>query len=278
MRRTAVIVGGLLGVAFMIAVVIYVVTPDSPGSGGPAATVGARAGTLRDTGSETIDRPGTVVSRLKVHGMLTITAPGVVIENCEFVGDGSTPWAIHTDGDGSVTIRDTAIHGDYSDAGISYHNWTAERVTITGMSNDGAKIGDNVTIRDSTINGFAPTSGAHADGLQVVEDVGHVLIENNTIDVGTLPGANSAIFLSPDLGPERTGVGPVVVRGNRLSGGGYTFYDVGGTHGAKLDDVTVTGNTFGRTARYGPVYPEDRQPITQSGNVYVDGSAVTWPS
>src|ERR1044072_1356963 len=170
MRRAAAIVGGGVLVAFLVAVVVYVVTPDAPGDASPPApgpTIGAPTGeALRDTGSDTVDRPGTVLSRVRVHGMLTITAPGVVIEHSEFVGDGSTPWAIRTEGEGAVTIRDTSIHGDYTDAGISYHNWTAERVTITGMTNDGAKVGNNVTIRHSTIDDFAPSEGAHADGLQ----------------------------------------------------------------------------------------------------------------
>ncbi len=218
-----------------------------------------------------------VLTGLDVRGMLTVTAPGVTVKNSKFTGDGSTPWGIHTEGEGSVRIEDTVITGDYGEAGIAYGNWSAIRVEITGMSNDGAKLGPHSSITDSWIHDFKPSPGAHSDGLQLVEDVGDVVIKNNRIEIGTGEGANAAIFLSPDIGPDHPGAGPVVVEGNTLGGGGYTFYSVGGQEGARLHDVTFTGNTFLPDAKYGPIYPSDFDVRTVSGNVFADGSPVPLP-
>jgi hypothetical protein len=239
--------------------------------------VGVPQGTaLRPSGSFTADTPGQVVDGLDVTGSIVVTAPNVVIRNSRFTGTGGTPWAIQTQGSGSVLIQDTTIRGDYTDAGIAYANWTAERVEIVGMTNDGAKMGNNVTIRDSWIHDFTPTSGAHADGLQLVEDVGNIVIENNRIDPGGGVGANSAIFLCPDIGPQVRDAGPITVSGNQLGGGGYTLYYVGGSGGAVLTDVRVTGNRWLRDEQYGPIRAET-VPTAASDNAYTDGQPIPWP-
>ncbi|MFF0147256.1 right-handed parallel beta-helix repeat-containing protein [Amycolatopsis sulphurea] len=252
-------------VAVAAVVVVVVVREDDP----PAAE--------QPAGSMTEDRPGAVLSGLNLRGMLTVTAPGVVVRNSRFTGDGSTPWAIRTNGAGSVRIEDTVITGDYTDAGISYGNWSAVRVEISGMTNDGAKLGPHTSITDSWIHDFQPAQGAHSDGVQLTEDVGDVVVKNNRIDIGTGEGANSAVFLSPDIGGENPNAGPVVITGNTLGGGGYTFYSVGGNEGARLQDVTFTGNTFRQDARYGAIYPTDFDVRTVSGNVYAGGAPVPLP-
>jgi hypothetical protein len=228
-----------------------------------------------------VETPGTVLDALDVHGSVVITAPNVVVKRSRFTGNGTTPWAIQTRDGGSVLIQDVTIQGDYTDAGIAYANWTAERVEIVGMTNDGAKMGNNVTIRDSWIHAFRPESGAHADGLQVTEDVGNILVEHNQIDLSGGPGgavgANSAIFLSPDLGPQVNGAGPVTLDGNVLGGGGYTLYYVGGAGGAELTDVHVVNNRFLRDAQYGPIRAETK-PASQANNAYSDGEQIPWPA
>ena len=248
-------------------------TPPPSNSG-----VGVPPGTqLHPSGSLTVDTPGTVLDALDVHGSVVITAPNVVVKRSRFTGTGTTPWAIQTRDAGSVLIEDVTIEGNYTDAGIAYANWTAERVEIVGMTNDGAKMGNNVTIRDSWIHGFHPEDGAHADGLQLTEDVGNILVQHNQIDPGGGIGANSAIFLSPDLGPQVSGAGPVTLDGNVLGGGGYTLYVVGGANGAELTDVHVLNNRFLRDAQYGPIRAE-KKPVAQANNCYVDGEAIPWPA
>ena len=252
------------------------ITPTTTTSRPPAGSgVGVPPGTqLRPSGSLTVDTPGTVLDALDVHGSVVITAPNVVVKRSRFTGTGTTPWAIQTRDAGSVLIQDVTIEGDYTDAGIAYANWTAERVEIVGMTNDGAKMGNNVTVRDCWIHGFHPEDGAHADGLQITEDVGNVLVEHNRIDPGL--GTNSALFLSPDLGPQVAGAGPVILEGNVLGGGGYTLYVVGGAAGAELTDVHVLNNRFLRDAQYGPIRAE-KKPASQANNAYSDGEPIPWP-
>jgi hypothetical protein len=233
---------------------------------------GVPAGTaLRSSGSMTVDKAGTVLDGVDVRGGITVTAPNVVIRNSRVTGNGSAPWGISTVGGGSFTVEDTTLTGNFTDAALGGDNYTANRVDINHVSNDGGKIGQNVTIANSYVHDFAPEPGAHADGFQIVTDVGNVHITGNRIDVGGGNGSNSALFLCPDLGPEKHGVGPVVVSGNVLGGGGYTLYVVGGNGGAVLDDVTVTNNQFVRDAAFGAVYP-DATPITSSGNVFSGSS------
>ncbi|WP_158605547.1 hypothetical protein [Amycolatopsis panacis] len=244
---------------------------DTPGGYGvPAGTA------LKSVQNLTADQSGQVLDALDVRGTITVTAPGVTIKRSKFTGTGQD-WAVRTTGNGSVRIEDATFTGDYQDAAISYHNWSATRIDISGMSNDGAKVGNHVSITDSWIHDFTPAGGAHADGLQVVEDVGDVVMKNNKIDIGKLTGVNAAIFLSPDIGPQNPSAGPIVVDGNTLGGGGYTFYSVNGRDGATLQDVSVTNNKFLKNAIFGPVYPSEFVAKTVSGNTYADGSTLKMP-
>jgi hypothetical protein len=248
-----------------------VVQPPSVGGYGvPSGTV------LRDSGSLSIDQDGAVVDSLNVRGTVTVNAQNVTIKRSRFTGSGE-PWAVRTVGKGSVKIEDSTFEGNYSDAAISYHNWSATRIDIFGMTNDGAKLGNNVSLTDSWIHDFKPESGAHGDGVQLVEDVGNIVIKNNKIDIGKLTGVNAAIFLSPDLGPEVPSAGAVTVDGNVLGGGGYTLYSVNGRDGATLQSVSVTNNAFVKDAIFGPVYTSEFVAETVSGNSYQDGSAITFP-
>jgi len=245
--------------------------PPSPGGYGvPAGTV------LKDSGSFTVDQDGAVIDALNVHGTVTVVAQNVTIKRSRFTGSGEY-WAVRTTGKGSVRIEDSTFSGNFSDAAISYHNWSATRIDVYGMSNDGAKLGNNVSLTDSWIHDFKPESGAHGDGVQLVEDVGNVVIKRNKIDIGQLTGVNAAIFLSPDIGAENPSAGPVTVDGNTLGGGGYTFYSVNGRDGASMQRVSVINNTFVKDALFGPVYTSEFVAKTVSGNVYQDGSAVAFP-
>jgi hypothetical protein len=266
-------------IALLLAVGLVAVLPvESDVTRSSGSGVGVPSGlVLRQSDSITVDRAGTKIDGVHVRGMITVSAPDVVIRRSLLTGDGSTPWAIRTTGEGTVRIEDVTISGDYTDAGISYHNWSAKRVEIVGMTNDGAKLGNNASISDSWIHGFTPSEGAHADGLQVAEDVGNIVVERNRIDVGTAVGANAAVFLSPDIGPENPTAGAITVRHNELGGGAYTFYSVDGRDGAKLQDVDLVDNTFLHEAGYGPVYPTQFVVRSVSGNAYSDGAAVPLP-
>ncbi|WP_162186083.1 right-handed parallel beta-helix repeat-containing protein [Amycolatopsis jejuensis] len=232
--------------------------------------------TLKSVKDVTADQAGQVLDALNVSGTITVTAPDVTIKRSKFTGTGQD-WAVHTSGNGSVRIEDSTFSGDYQSEAISYHNWSATRIDLSGMSNDGAKLGNNVSLTDSWIHDFKPADGAHSDGVQLVEDVGNIVIKNNKIDLGTKVG-NAAIFLSPDIGAERPSAGPISIDGNTLGGGGYTLYSVNGRDGATLQSVAITNNKFVRNALYGPVYASEFVAKTVSGNTYTDGTALKMPS
>ncbi|GAA3554041.1 hypothetical protein GCM10022222_42140 [Amycolatopsis ultiminotia] len=274
MRRILVSAGGTAAVLTAAFVAASGLVPSASASGGYGVPSGTALKSVQDV---TADQPGQVLDALDVHGTITVTAPDVTVKRSKFTGAGQD-WAVRTAGSGSVHLEDATLTGDYSDAAISYHNWSATRIDLSGMSNDGGKVGNNVSITDSWIHDFTPASGAHSDGLQVVEDVGTIVIKNNKIDIGKAPGVNAAIFLSPDLGPENPSAGPISVDGNTLGGGGYTFYSVSGRDGAKLQDVSVTNNKFVKDAIFGPVYPTEFVAKNVSGNTYTDGTAVKMPA
>ena len=74
------------------------------------------------------------------------------------------------------------------------------------------------------------------------------------------------MFIAPDLGPGT--VGPLTITGNYLNGGNYTIYIVDGANGKYvIGNISVTNNSFGRTARYGP---SSTNVPSQSGNVWAD--------
>ena len=103
---------------------------------------------------------------------------------------GAQPWGIDTEGDGSVAADHVTILGNYTDAGIGYHN-----VTVS-----------------------------HADGLQIMERLANVLIQNHVIAPG-LGGpwskdstadrsVNSAMILNDSL--DRGTAGRVVADHNQI--------------------------------------------------------------
>ncbi|GAA1300437.1 hypothetical protein Psi02_21170 [Planotetraspora silvatica] len=228
-------------------------------------------------------KSGQVIENLDITGQVFIGdgVHDVVIRNCRFNGDGSQWYAIQTAGDGSATVDHVTIRGDYKDAGISYHNVTVTHADIYGMTHDGIKVGNNVTVADSRIRDFAPVAGAHSDGLQIFERVSGVTIKNNLVNPGLGGGSrngkgdddtavNSALIFADSV--DRGTAGRIVVDGNVLGGGGYTVYfDVPG-------DTHFTDNKFLRDSYlYGPV---DGRADTKEwrGNTFADnGEPISLP-
>lgn len=240
-------------------------TPAGPSTGVPPSE------SLRPSGSFTASQAGQVLDGLDVSGGVTVSAPNVVIQRSRFTGTGADYFAITTIGAGSVTIRDVSIRGNYLSAAIAFHNWSAERVDISGMTHDGVKLGNNVRLTDSWIHDFASEKGAHADGAQSDHLAGSILVAGNVIDPGQDDEITSAIILSSSPDPTPSVGGPVVIRDNVLGGGANTLY-----HNPDYPDVEITGNTFRRDYRYQPIYPGP-PPKVFSGNHFPDGTAVPWP-
>lgn len=239
-------------------------TTPAGGKPGPANT-GVPAGTvLTPTGSLTVTADNTVIDGRDVTGTVEVRAANVTIRNTRIRGSG--PYCVYVQS-GSARVEDSEISG--CDNGIAFDNWTAERVELSGLSDDGVKLGSNVTLRDSWIHGMTPSAGAHADGGQVQGGVRNTLVDHNTIDMGA-SGSNAALFLAPDLGPSTDG--PLTVTRNWLNGGNYILYCVDGNNGQYfIGNITISDNRFGRTFNYGPA--NVNVPITQSGNVWDDTGA-----
>ncbi len=135
------------------------------------------------------------------------------------------------------------------------------------MTDDGVKLGNNVSLTDSWLHDFTPAADAHSDGVQMQSGLTNVRISGNDIDLSTAPEANAAIFLAPDLGPSSDG--PITIENNRLDGGNYTLYCVDGANGTYVvGGISIRANQFGRSARYGPA--RINVPITQADNSWAD--------
>lgn len=234
--------------------------PGPQNTGVPVGTALTAVGGMRVT------TPNQVLDSLDISGQVVIDAPGVVIKNSRIHGTASDAYGVYVV-TGSVTVTDSEIFG-FANA-IAFTDWTAIRVNIHGTTQDGAKLGDNTLLQDSWIHDLTPEAGAHSDGAQLQDGAVNVAVKHNYIDSSSASGGfgNSALFIAPDLGPST--VGPLTITGNYLNGGNYTIYIVDGANGKfVIGNISVTNNSFGHTARYGP--SSTNVPFVQSGNIWAD--------
>ena len=241
--------------------------PSRSDKPGPTNT-GVPAGTALSayTGPLTITTAGTVIDGKDITGALIVQAKDVVIRRSRIHDDPGAVAGVYVQDSGSATITDSEIFN--FQVGITYSNWTGIRVDIHDTTFDGMKIGSNVRLEDSWVHDPRPTADAHWDGGQVQAGITNTVIHHNTIDVSG-GDANSALFLTPDLGPSTDG--PLTVTDNWLDGGSFTIAVLDGDGGKYfISRITVTGNRFGRGGRYGPA--NVKVPVTWSSNVWDDSS------
>ena len=225
--------------------------PD-PGS------VGLPAGLpLCASGPVSVTQPGTVLDGWDVRGGVVVTAPGTVIRRSRITGDGSMPYGVRVAGVGSVRIEDTTLTGDFPAAAIGDERWTGERIAITEVTHDGARLGDGARLRNSTVDGLAVASAADALVLHGVD----ALVEDNRIEAA--PSAGSALRVAPTGGAG----GAVTIRGNVLGGGRFTVFEDPSSTGRA--DVWITGNRFRRETAVVPLRVSPRAVLTD--NTFVDG-------
>jgi hypothetical protein len=235
--------------------------PAVSGKPGPSNTGIPNGVTLTPATGLTVTTPNQVLDGLDIRGGVRIDAPGVQIRNSRITGDDYNGILVES---GSVTVTDTEISG-FENA-ISGDGWTAMRVNIHSVTGDGVKLGSDVTLQSSWIHDLTPGPGAHADGAQMQDGVTNLVVAGNAIEVSDAD--NSALFLSPDLGPSTDG--PVTVTGNWLDGGGFTLFCVEGDGGAyTVRNIAITNNRFGSSWGYGPV--RITVPVTFTGNVDASG-------
>jgi hypothetical protein len=220
---------------------------------------------LCPSASRTITVAGVVLDGWEVRGGVVVEAPDVVVRRSRIVGDGTTPFGIRTTGAGSVRIEDVTLTGDFPEAAIGGDRWSGERVEITGVTRDGARLGDSARLRNSSVRDVATAPGDAASGLVVHGTGRDVLVEDNTVELGNGPGRDSAVLLAPAKPAERA-EGAVVIRGNVLGGGRYTVRQ---DEPRVRSDVRITGNRFRRDAEQAPLRVSRRAVLED--NTYLDG-------
>lgn len=230
-----------------------------PGPDNTGVPAGTRLAVVN--GGMVITTDDAVVNAKDIRGPVVIDANRVTIQNSKVHGTSQDYGVLVRSG--SVHIRDSEIWGFRN--GIAFDNWAATRVNLHGMSEDGVKLGSNVTLVDSWIHGMTPEAGAHADGGQMQGGSANVMVSHNNIDMahGSVMG-NSALFLAPDLGPSSDG--PVTVKNNWLNGGNFTLFCVDGDNGQYfVQNISILSNRFGPDMNYGQV--RVNVPVTARGNV-----------
>jgi parallel beta helix pectate lyase-like protein len=231
-----------------------------PGPGNTGVPAGV---TLRPSGSVEVTRPGTVLDGLDITGVVTIRAAGVTIRNSRIRT--SDEWAVQLVS-GSVTILDSELIGGHSSA-IQEGNWRAYRVHIHDVYGDGVRLGSGSLLQDSYVHDVGSA------GARMLSGGSNITLRHNVIR-----GGSSALFLTPEGGPD--GAGPVTVQGNVIGGGSYSLYVVSGQQGTYHQrGYTITGNRWLRDADYGPVsVTEPRSAIVAWGdNTFTDGARVDLP-
>jgi hypothetical protein len=238
---------------------------EAPERGSVGVPAGLR---LCPSAARTITTPGVVLDGWEIRGGVVVDAPEVVVRRSRVVGDGTQPFGIVTTPRGSVRIEDVTLTGDFPEAAVGGDRWSGERVDITGVTGDGARLGESSRLRNSTVHDFATPPGKEASGLVVRGSGQDVLVEDNKVDVGIGPGHGSAVLLDPDRAAAR-GEGPIVIRGNVLGGGRYTVReDEPGTP----SDVRISGNRFRRDAEEAPLRVSRRAVLED--NSYLDGAGL----
>jgi hypothetical protein len=225
-----------------------------------------------------IHTPGAVLDGLDLVGGVVVAAPGVVLRRSRITGDGTTAAGVRTVGTGSVRIEDSTFTGDFADAAVDGPAWVAERIELTGVAADGARLGPGATLRNSVLRDFRARPDRDIDAVTLAAgDTGDVLVEANQVRLGRGPGLGSAVLVDPVVAArheseaqQRLRKGPVVVRGNELGGGEYTLLqDTGAGAGA---DVRITGNRFHRDAAAATVRIRGGAELVD--NLFVDGGEV----
>jgi hypothetical protein len=230
-------------------------------------SVGVPAGLeLCQSAARTVTVAGAVLDGWEIRGGVVVDAPEVVVRRSRIVGDGSQPFGIRTTDRGSVRIEDVTLTGDFPEAAIGGDRWSGERVEISQVTGDGARLGESSRLRNSSVHDFATAPDRQASALVVRGTGGDVLVEDNRVELGSGPGRDSAVLLDPEEPAERAD-GPILIRGNVLGGGRCTVRQ---DEPGAAPDVRITGNRFRRDAEEAPLRVS-RQTVLED-NVYVDGA------
>jgi hypothetical protein len=200
------------------------------------------------------DKQGMVIQDLEIHGVISVSAPDVTIENVRVVCAG--PWfAIHQeDSAQNLTIKDTELtapSGTKCQYGVmaTANGTIMSRVNIHGVTDAVEPAGGDV-LEDSWIHDLVFHPGDHvaAFGFDGGNNKPIVIRHNNLSDPTN--SSNNLIATYSQNGP----IANLTVEDNLLAGSGHEIWagarsgdgtDTGGCH-----NVRVIGNLF--STRYWP--------------------------
>ena len=234
-------------------------TPNTQAAGFPgAADTGVPAGVvLQPSGSVRITQRGQVVDGLDITGCVVIAADDVVIRNTRVrCADAPRKRAVVSEGTRSgLVLEDSEVIGSGStEIGVDVSGITIRRVEVTGVV-DGVRLGSNIVLEDSWVHGLRRSGTLHPDAVQGIS-AQDVVIRGNTLDGRGADGrdlGNSAIMLGSETGTKLSR--NVLVEGNHLDGGNYSLNI---STGINAQDFVVRDNVFGKNSRYGPALSPPR--------------------
>ncbi|MCK1328789.1 MULTISPECIES: right-handed parallel beta-helix repeat-containing protein [unclassified Bradyrhizobium] len=236
--------------------------PDATNTGVPDDTPLQRSDGL------VITTPGTVVSKVDVHGSVHIKAADVTLEKCRVTSNGWAVVQIESGITGTV-VQDCTINGTGAgpdgtgNQGIMGQG-TFLRNNISNVENGITLTGNNSVIEDNYIHDLKAGGEPHYDGIEIDGAVSDVVIRHNTII--NSHGAAAAIMIDNYFGP----ISNITVDNNLLAGGSFTIYSDAKFNSSPIAGVTVSNNHIA-PGQYGPKLFRGNSP-TYTGNSY-DGAA-----
>ncbi len=210
-----------------------------------ATTTGVPAGTPLTAykGPMTITTPGVVIENVIIDGTLTIAADNVTIRNC--IIRNFDNWGILSNNADNTRVEYCDIDGSGSTrtSGLGIGGGTNSAIIgcdISGMV-IGIQLFGRAEVKDNFIHDLADTSSnpddRHFDGITVFGGQNGSVIEHNTISMPTGSGGTAAVFIKTEFGS----IDNVQVRNNLMTGDpSYTVYVESTTR--PITNVTVENN------------------------------------
>jgi hypothetical protein len=229
--------------------------PEPPGKPGPTNT-GVPPGTKLTVvhGTVTVTKPGTVIDSQDIKGQLIIQASNVTVKRSLIEGAKGQDASVDIQSGSNILIEDSEVTDTYPSLGnddMRVKGATLLRMNIHGGV-DGMKLFSNSTVSASWIHGltyFAHDPGqanghTHNDTIQILGG-SNFHVTGNWLQSATMD--NSAIQVTQSIGK----ISSLFISGNWADGGGCSF-NFSGHNGAgkelPLNGITVVANRFGHTS------------------------------
>lgn len=228
---------------------------DPSAFGYPDETNTGPSGTLTPSGSIVTSANGQTIEDLDITGSVEVAHDNVTITNCRITApdDAGFPGnkaIVKSDARTGLEIIDTEITcaGPGSYQAVVGDHWIVMRNCHVHHVPEGLRAGSGVDIEFCYFHSIIGNDEeAHSDLIQTTEGI-DIRIDTCTLLAFNVDGgdATSAYLCGPDLGDVRN----LEFTNNLLDGGGFTLYI--GDSDNTIENVTVTGNRWGRNFVFGP--------------------------